>query len=72
MDKFVCILLALIALQVGCSSSDSGSVTSSVPEYGLTEKPYTALQQVWTPREPSPQVRALMDDGIFTVYQHSL
>lgn len=72
MDKFVCILLALIALQVGCSSSDSGSVTSSVPEYGLTEKPYTALQQVWVPSEPSPEVRAMMNDGIFTVYQHSL
>ena len=72
MDRFVCILLALIALQVGCSSSDSDSVTSSVPEYGLTEKPYTSLQQVWVPSEPSPAVRALMDDGIFTVYQHSL
>jgi 3',5'-cyclic AMP phosphodiesterase CpdA len=71
MDKSVYILLASTAFLVACSSSDSNSVSSSVPEYGLTEKPYTALQQVWVPKEPAPGVRQLMDDGTFTVYQHS-
>jgi 3',5'-cyclic AMP phosphodiesterase CpdA len=71
MHKLLYILLASTVLQVGCSSSDSDSVDSSVPVYGLTEKPYTALQQVWVPKEPSPAVRRMMDDGTFTVYQHT-
>lgn len=74
MGKTVYILLAAMVFLVGCSSSDSGSVgpvSASAPEYGLTEKPYTSLQQVWVPKEPSPEVRAMMEDGVFTVYQHS-
>ena len=63
-------VLVLVSLQAGCSSSDTDSVPSSVAEYGLTAKPYTSLQQVWVPNEPSPEVRAMMDDGTFTVYQH--
>lgn len=49
----------------------SNPVDPVAPEYGLTEAPYTALQQVWAPMEPSPGVRAMMDDGRFTVYQHT-
>lgn len=70
MVRVSCVMFAVLSLQLGCNSSDSGSVASSVPEYGLTETPYTSLQQVWVPNEPSPEVRARMDDGTFTVYQH--
>ena len=73
MNRTIPILLICIVLQAGCSSSDSDSgemAGALAPEYGLTEKPYTALQMVWTPREPSPGVRAMMDDGRFTVYEH--
>lgn len=70
MGRLLYIVLASMSLQLGCSSSDSDSLSSSAPEYGLTEKPYTSLQQVWVPNEPSPEVRAMMDDGTFTVYQH--
>ncbi|MDG2045688.1 MAG: metallophosphoesterase [Halioglobus sp.] len=70
MGRIFYIVLAAVSLQFGCSSSDSDIVPSSVSEYGLTEKPYTSLQQVWVPNEPSPEVRAKMDDGTFTVYQH--
>ncbi|MDG2271253.1 MAG: metallophosphoesterase [Halioglobus sp.] len=71
MFRFFCVVLALASLQLGCSSSDTDSVSSSAPEYGLTEKPYTSLQQVWVPNEPSPKVRSMMEDGSFTVYQHA-
>ena len=70
MGRLFYIVLASVSLQIGCSSSDSDSLSSSASEYGLTEKPYTSLQQVWVPNEPSPEVRAMMDDGTFTVYQH--
>lgn len=70
MVRLFYIVLASVSLQLGCSSSDSDSLSSSASEYGLTENPYTSLQQVWVPNEPSPQVRAMMDDGTFTVYQH--
>ena len=70
MGRLFYIVLASVSLQIGCSSSDSDSLSSSASEYGLTEKPYTSLQQVWVPKEPSPEVRAMMDDGTFTVYQH--
>lgn len=70
MGRLFYIVLASVSLQFGCSSSDSDSLSSSASEYGLTEKPYTSLQQVWVPNEPSPEVRAMMDDGTFTVYQH--
>lgn len=56
-------------------SDDSDSVQSNLllaPEYPLTQKPYTSLQQVWAPKEPVAEVRSKMDDGRFTVYQHSL
>lgn len=70
MGRLFYIVVALASLQSGCSSSDSDSALSSVPEYGLSENPYTSLQQVWVPNEPSAEVRAMMDDGTFTVYQH--
>lgn len=73
MYRFILITLSCIILQAGCSSSDSNSGKpggSPAPEYGLTEKPYTSLQQVWAPREPSPEVRAMMNDRRFTVYEH--
>ena len=70
MGRLFYIVLASVSLQLGCSASDSDSLSSSASEYGLTEKPYTSLQQVWVPNEPSPDVRAMMDDGTFTVYQH--
>ena len=62
MFRFFCVVLALASLQLGCSSSDTDSVSSSAPEYGLTEKPYTSLQQVWVPNEPSPKVRSMMEE----------
>lgn len=63
-----CLFLGLIG---GCieGDHDETSSESAIPEYALTEKPYTALQQVWAPREPSPEVRAMMNDGRLTVYQ---
>jgi 3',5'-cyclic AMP phosphodiesterase CpdA len=67
------ITLVCILVQSGCSSSNSGSgnlADAPAPEYGLTEKPYTSLQRVWVPKEPSPEVRAMMNDGTFTVYEH--
>ncbi len=64
MGRLFYIVLASVSLQLGCSSSDSDSLSSSASEYGLTEKPYTSLQQVWVPNEPSPEVRAMMDDGM--------
>ena len=73
MYRAILITLICIISQAGCSSSDSNSgkpAGSLAPEYGLTEKPYTSLQQVWAPKEPSPEVRAMMDDGRFTVYEH--
>jgi 3',5'-cyclic AMP phosphodiesterase CpdA len=70
MGRLLYIVLALMSLQLGCNSSDSDSLSSPASEYGLTEKPYTSLQQIWVPNEPSPDVRAMMDDGTFTVYQH--
>jgi 3',5'-cyclic AMP phosphodiesterase CpdA len=73
MYRAILITLICIILQAGCSSSDSNSgklAGSLAPEYGLTEKPYTSLQRVWAPKEPSPEVRAMMDDGRFTVYEH--
>ena len=70
MGRLFYIVLASVSLQLGCSASDSDSLSSAASEYGLTEKPYTSLQQVWVPNEPSPDVRAMMDDGTFTVYQH--
>lgn len=77
MYKATLITLACTLLQTGCSSSDSNSdqltlAASINPEYGLTDKPYTSLQQVWAPKEPSPAVRAMMNDGRFTVYEHQL
>ncbi len=39
--------------------------------YALTDEPYTALQQVWAPLEPSEMVRAEMDARTFTVYDHA-
>jgi hypothetical protein len=74
MYRAILITLICIISQAGCSSSDSnsGKLAGSplAPEYGLTEKPYTSLQRVWAPKEPSPEVRAMMDDGRFTVYEH--
>lgn len=65
------VLVAAMLAVTGCGdSSDSPSTKSSAPEYALTATPYTALQQVWAPKEPSPDVRAAMNDGSFTVYQH--
>jgi len=73
MYRAILITLICIISHSGCSSSDSNSgkpTDALAPEYGLTEKPYTSLQQVWVPKEPSPGVRAMMDDGRFTVYEH--
>ncbi|CAA0081914.1 3',5'-cyclic adenosine monophosphate phosphodiesterase CpdA [Halioglobus japonicus] len=36
--------------------------------YGLTATPYTALQQVWAPKEPSQAVRDSILNQTFTVY----
>jgi len=73
MNKMMTILLAAIVLQVGCGSDDGDTTRPAPPavEYGLTAAPYTALQQVWAPLEPSPAVRAGMNDGTFTVYDHT-
>ena len=73
MYKAILVTLTCMVLQTGCSSSDSnpGQLAGPVaPEYGLTEKPYTSLQRVWAPKEPSPEVRAMMLDDRFTVYEH--
>ena len=75
MNRFVTIALVALPLLNACSSDGSDSVGASVsppaPEYSLVETPYTALQRVWAPLEPSPQVREMMNDGNFTVYQHT-
>jgi 3',5'-cyclic AMP phosphodiesterase CpdA len=72
LGNLIPMLVASILLLTGCGdSSDSRSAKSSAPEYALTAIPYTALQQVWAPIEPSPEVRAAMNDGSFTVYQHT-
>lgn len=70
MKNPICILLATAFSLVGCSSSDSNESRPTVPEYGLTQDPYTSLQKVWAPIEPSAEVRAMMDAGTFTVYEH--
>ena len=73
MYRTIPMLLVCMILQAGCSSSDSGPgalAGAPAPEYGLTERPYTSLQRVWAPKEPSPEVRAMMNDGRFTVYEH--
>lgn len=43
----------------------------SQKDSGLTEAPYTALQQVWAPKEPSQAVRDAITNQTFTVYDHS-
>jgi 3',5'-cyclic AMP phosphodiesterase CpdA len=71
MNNPIYILLATAAFLIACSSSDSDSVGPGVTEYSLTQNPYTSLQKVWAPIEPSSEVRATMDAGTFTVYKHT-
>ena len=57
-----------------CQGGTAGT-TAGQPQvpavYPLTANPHTSLQQVYAPKEPSPEVRALMNNGAFTVYQHN-
>ncbi len=73
MNKTSTILLAAIILYLGCGHDDADThpLGPAPAEYALTASPYTALQQVWAPIEPPPAVRVAMDDGTFTVYQHT-
>jgi 3',5'-cyclic AMP phosphodiesterase CpdA len=73
MNTTTTVLLAVIVLHLGCGSNDGDTVPPGPPaaEYELTANPYTALQQVWAPVEPSAAVRASMKDGSFTVYEHT-
>jgi 3',5'-cyclic AMP phosphodiesterase CpdA len=71
MNKYLCTVLATAAVLAACSSGDSDDDGPVGAEYGLTQNPYTTLQQVWAPIEPSPDVRAMMDAGTFTVYEHT-
>lgn len=67
---FLAVTGVLSACSDSSGSGSSGTGSGAAPEYALTDKPYTALQQVWVPLEPSPAVRATMNDGNFTVYEH--
>jgi 3',5'-cyclic AMP phosphodiesterase CpdA len=72
-NRTTTILLAAILLLLGCGSDHHDAAPPGPPpaEYELTAHPYTALQQVWAPVEPSAAVRASMKDGSFTVYEHA-
>jgi 3',5'-cyclic AMP phosphodiesterase CpdA len=75
-SRYKTLLVPIVAghCLTACMSDGSDSVRPepvSAPEYELAAAPYTSLQQVWAPREPTPEVRSMIDDGTLSVYDHS-
>ncbi|MCH9691370.1 MAG: hypothetical protein K0U59_04785 [Gammaproteobacteria bacterium] len=83
MNKLSAIAILSTALVGAHSSANPSSMLANtpdpnnldlnpvVPEYALTDTPYTTLQKSWAPIEPTQEVRSKMNDGVFTVYQHT-